>query len=147
MINSMAPEMQTQKAKSFKQVIKGSLMHAVFNNTLEESISKLVKKGIERHRLKDFNYPALDAFFENDNKANSGNASLNEQKFLKQITIDAYRDVSKINKIYMNWKKTKLIHQNELRERLEIEKEAAGIMTSLVYLRPPKSMLKDLYHM
>lgn len=147
MINNMTPEMQNQKTKSFKQIIKGSLMHAVVNNTLEESIWKLVKKGIERHRLQEFNYSALDVFFENEKKVNSTSASINEQKFLKQITIDAYRDPPKINKVYLNWKKSKLIHQNELRERLEIEKEAAGIMTNLVYLRPPKSMLKDLYHM
>jgi hypothetical protein len=147
MINSMVPENQSQKAKSFKQIIKGSLMHAVISNTFEESLSKLVNQGVERYKLKEFNYSSLDVFFENDKKSNNATANINEQKFLKQITIDAYRDSSKINKIYMNWKKSKLIHQNELRERLEIEKEAAGIMTSLVYLRPPKSMLKDLYHM
>ena len=78
---------------------------------------------------------------------NKSNNTLNEQKFQKALTIDAYRDFNKSNSMFTNWKKGKLILQAELKERLELEKEAANIMTNLIVMNLPKSMIKDLYHM
>jgi hypothetical protein len=71
----------------------------------------------------------------------------NEQKFQKALTVDAYRDINKISKIFMNWKKGKLLQQTELKERLEVEKEAASLMTHISKMSLTKPMLKDLYHM
>ena len=119
-------------------------MHAVISNSLEDSINKLIDKGTDRNRLKEYNYSGLDVFFENEKKMTSTN---NEAKFHKALSIDAYRDVDKVTKVYMNWKKGKILQQSELRERLELEKEAANLLTNIMFVNPPKSLLKDLYHM
>lgn len=55
--------------------------------------------------------------------------------------------MTKVNKIYMNWKKGKLLQQTELKERLEVEKEAANLMINISKMPLTKPMLKDLYHM
>ena len=71
----------------------------------------------------------------------------NELKFQKAITFDAYRDINKITVVFNNWKKNKLLQQNMLMNNLEIEKEAAHLMTNIIYINPQKNVLKDLYHM
>lgn len=64
-------------------------MHAVINNDLEDSINKIIEKGLSRNRPKPFVYASLDVFFENEKKVHSN--SSNEAKFQKALTIDAYR--------------------------------------------------------
>jgi len=54
-----------------------------------------------------------------------------DAKTNKGLTIDAYKDVVKTNKIFTNWRKGKLIQQNELKEKLSIENEAAVLMSNL----------------
>lgn len=71
----------------------------------------------------------------------------NDLKFQKSVTFDAYRDMNKIVVVFNNWKKNKLLQQNMLKNNLEIEKEAAHLMTNIVYMNPQKNVLKDLYHM
>ena len=51
---------------SYKQLIKGSIMHSVFGNILEENIKKIVDMGVERMRPKQFNYSTLELYFDND---------------------------------------------------------------------------------
>lgn len=52
-----------------------------------------------------------------------------------------------INTIFTNWRKTKLNYQNELRIRLETEKEASSLMQNITKVSLNKAMLKDLFHM
>ena len=75
------------------------------------------------------------------------NSAVTEQKFLNTLTVNAYQNFEKINKIFLNWRKAKLLYQNELKEKLEIEKEAVTVMQSITRISLNKSMLKDLYHM
>lgn len=119
-------------------------MNSLFNSTLEESFGKLTDVGVNLNRQSKFNYDGLDSYFDSEKLSI---ANINEQKFQKAITIDAYRDVNKITTIFTNWKKNKLLQQNTLKSNLDLEKEAAQLMTSIMYMNPQKSILKDLYHM
>eukprot|EP00345_Euplotes_harpa_P003322 CAMPEP_0168320714 /NCGR_PEP_ID=MMETSP0213-20121227/1842_1 /TAXON_ID=151035 /ORGANISM="Euplotes harpa, Strain FSP1.4" /LENGTH=67 /DNA_ID=CAMNT_0008322231 /DNA_START=142 /DNA_END=345 /DNA_ORIENTATION=- len=40
-----------------------------------------------------------------------------------------------------------MILQSELKDRLELEKEASGIMSNLTFINPPKPILKELYNL
>lgn len=135
---------QNSKFNSYKKIIKGSIMHAVFSSKLEDSIAKIVEKGFERLRPKRYNYSGLEIYFENEKNSNMPRTTSRSSR--NSLTIDAYRD-EKINNIVVNWKKEKIQQQWELKESLELEKEAASLMSNLVLMNPNKAMLKDLYHM
>ena len=142
------------KISCFKQFVKGTLMSALFNQNLEDSINKVVDIGLKRFRPIEYNYTSLDVYFENDTKTSNGvSSSLNCQKFQKAITVDAYRDTDRITVIFNNWKKSKIIAQNLLKNSLEIEREVCGVMKNIPYIAfnsakgSKNPLLKDLYHM
>ena len=132
------------KYKSYKQMLKGTLVHTVLSKSFEEAVHKEINRGINVGRCKPFLYSSFDQIFEKEKKINS---VANEQKFIKLLTIDAYRDVEKINQVFINWRKVKMNYQSELKEKYEIEKEATALMQNITQISLNKSMLKDLYHM
>lgn len=81
------------------------------------------------------------------NKTDDSTSNSLEIKFQKALAIDAYSDPTRVNKVFLNWKKGKSLQQTELKDRLEIEKEAATLMHEVTQAPLNKQMLKDLYHM
>ena len=51
-INDSLTSASNSRFNSYKQLLKGSIMHSILCNTLEENIKKIVDKGIERLRPK-----------------------------------------------------------------------------------------------
>jgi hypothetical protein len=138
------------KLSCFKQFVKGTLMNTLFTSSLEDSINKITDIGTERFRPIKYNYTSLDVYFENDKSAPTANNSLNMQKFLKAITVDAYRDIDRITTVFHNWKKSKIVAQSMFKSSLEVEREAATLMANVMYTtggQIHKGVLKDLYHM
>mmetsp|Transcript_26650 Transcript_26650/g.26541 ORF Transcript_26650/g.26541 Transcript_26650/m.26541 type:complete len:372 (+) Transcript_26650:525-1640(+) len=120
------------------------MLFTMINKHFENAIKKVVNKGIALHKCKEFNYSVLESFFEREKKIH---LTATENKFQKTLTIDAYKDMSKVNNIVNTWRKSKLNYQNELRLRLETEKEAFSIIKNAAMINLNKSALKDLYHM
>lgn len=132
------------QCKSYKQMLKGTLMYTVIGKNFENAVRRTIEKGIILGRWDLFNYSLLEVFFTREKKMNS---AVTEQKFQNTLTVNAYQDQEKLNDIFLRWKKSKLQYQNELKDKLGTEKEAVTVMQSITKISLNKAMLRDLYHM